>query len=49
MNHILSEGCLLAVIDKDNGRKVRAAVEWKDLEAFEDWIVERLLSPTVQR
>ncbi len=38
----------MTVIDEQNGRKVRAAVEWKDLEAFEDWIVERLLSPTVR-
>jgi len=38
----------MTVIDKDNGRKVRAAVEWKDLDAFEDWIVEGLLSRTVQ-
>jgi len=38
----------MTVIDRKNGRKVRAAVEWKDLDAFEDWIVERLLSPTVQ-
>ncbi|MFW6162592.1 MAG: nucleoside hydrolase [Planctomycetota bacterium] len=38
----------MTVIDKADGRKVRAAVKWKDLEAFEDWIVERLLSPTVQ-
>ncbi len=38
----------MTVIDKAGGRKVQAAVGWKDLEAFEDWIVERLLSPTVR-
>lgn len=38
----------MTVIDKEKGRKVQAAVGWKDLGAFEDWIVERLLSPTVQ-
>ena len=38
----------MTVIDKDNGRKVRAAVEWKDLDAYKDWMVERLLSPTVR-
>jgi hypothetical protein len=27
---------------------VLAAVVWKDLDAYKDWMVERLLSPTVQ-
>ena len=30
------------LIDED-GDKVNAAMEWKDLEAFEDWLVERLI------
>jgi inosine-uridine nucleoside N-ribohydrolase len=38
----------MTVIDKAGGRTVRAAVDWKDRDAFEDWIVERLLSPTVR-
>jgi inosine-uridine nucleoside N-ribohydrolase len=38
----------MTVIDKDGGRPVQAAVKWKDLDAFEDWMVERLLSPTVR-
>jgi len=38
----------MTVIDNEKGRKVRAAVAWKDLPAYEDWLVERLLGPTVK-
>jgi len=38
----------MTVIDKDNGREVKAAVDWTDLGKYEDWLVERLLSPTVK-
>jgi len=38
----------MTVIDKEKGHTVRAAVEWKDLGKYEDWLVERLLSPTVK-
>jgi len=38
----------MTIIDKNKGRKVRAAVGWKDLDAFEEWIVERLTRPTVR-
>lgn len=36
----------MTVIDRDNGHEVATAVEWKDLGRYEDWLVERLLSPT---
>jgi len=38
----------MTVIDEDHGHEVKAAVEWKDLGRYEDWLVERLLSPTVR-
>jgi len=37
------------VIDQENGHQVTAAVEWRDLDKFKDWMAHRLLSPTVQR
>ncbi len=30
-------------IDRKNGKRVRCAVKWKDLEAFEDLLLERLI------
>ncbi|MBL7139753.1 MAG: nucleoside hydrolase [Planctomycetes bacterium] len=38
----------MTVIDAERGHKVRVATEWKDLGKFEDWLVERLLRPTVK-
>ncbi len=38
----------MTVIDREGGRPVRAAVAWKDLGAYEDWLVGRLLGPTVR-
>jgi len=38
----------MTVIDAERGHKMRVATEWKDLGKFEDWLVERLLSPTVK-
>jgi inosine-uridine nucleoside N-ribohydrolase len=38
----------MTVIDKEKGHTVKAAVEWTDLGKYEDWLVERLLSPTVK-
>jgi len=38
----------MTVIDKAKGHKVRAAVAWTDLGHYEDWLVRRLLSPTVK-
>ena len=34
------------VID-EGAKKIRCAMEWKDLSAFEDLLVERLTNPTV--
>jgi len=38
----------MTVIDKEKGHTVKAAVDWTDLGTYEDWLVERLLSPTVK-
>ena len=38
----------MTVIDKEKGHEVKAAVDWTDLGKYEDWLVERLLGPTVK-
>jgi len=38
----------MTVIDETNGHRVRAATKWKDLGKYEDWLIERLLRPTVK-
>lgn len=36
------------VIDAEAGKPMRVATEWNDLEAFKDWLVDRLVPPGKQ-